>query len=471
MNTFRLFKLSDNVMRLVISNHGCMNGYNTQKGFTSWNGVQFTFDLKFSSKESDDILVCGVTQEDMHGSPGGTLLGFGWVHSNEVALPDQSTGPLGVVCGVRNLMYSSQINHMYRKGIMRNHIFNSNVKDKFGSLMEYGDVLTGYSGVRRQLTQKEQELCSFFNRRTPVNTGPRRYQRNISFDSKVKDILGVDMSQSNMARFISNLVNRASSPAYDIVGADRCVGFGVAYLMSYRNVSNIMINSMDYRSNTLMNSVLSQSISRIHEIVDSIRIKDRDKIDELFCMGLLGHHGSDSEIFAHAGDISQSIGVVHGFFALEKYFTQQTIEGADCYNKGYQSSTLQSNLAKEYPGFSLEEPCVPVNSVSFSGFLQAPIAIDVFSISDTLTRTTKKEYIIDNDRIIGVYRKLTKFLPAAMNKISEIGINTTQKERLIKTSKTFSQWVSTESAIYQTRPSDGFDVAIMDDNYEEQDIA
>lgn len=425
MYTFTLHLQSPLVLRMVIRSSGCMNGYGQDGSMVSYQNSTHVIDITKNptGRCYDFNRVSGAS-----GSVPGEFLAFGWVHDTLVSTTaDQSSGAIYLAetaSGfLQNLWATVYNNHCFKN---HNPNYQASVTPKHR---------------KRENTPNEKIIQDFFDYGGSWSYAP-------SLEGLVRQFGAVSTNSSNaycgLYQFLRKIVTASASVGFDLVGSDRKAGFCVAYLMSFRNIS-YALSEID-KSRDMATRTMS------HEIIKYLLAPTRGgtggPIDGLFCLSLINHHGSDNEIFGHAGVNVEVTGVSKGFWALEKFCPENTLAHVRRYYKGNQSQNFRDGANKYYatlgtPKFS------KVLGYEYGGFLRNPLTMDTYSMCKKLVSKVKASYQVENGAISHILSYFdesaianAKILDDLLKGKSEDALSQEKLDQLKKKSVPFKNWVA-----------------------------
>lgn len=434
MHTFTVHRDKNDTSKLlfVVRILGCFNGYNTQSAFTTLHSFHMAFQVtkEGKGKAFHYTATDRFDHEMLKNVSAMELLGVGWL-SPEV---------LNQSANSSNCIYLRES----FPAIGRDTI-TANLWDPYGPHQARSS--------NRVFTEKEKVFRDFFQYDQSFGLMSSGYKVPPSVHWEGEE--DGKMCRTALGRMITLFANGKSVPGFEMVGADRPAGFCIAYLMSYRNVlSKIVINDQD----SCIESAVRVAIVE--------ELQDIPKINTFFALSIIAHHGSDNEIFTHAGWKSTAIGAVHGAWVLEKFYDEPTLEKANRYCKGSQSTNLQTRMSEKARDIfiTMEDKAKQLSLTRISsdrgGILTSPFGTwDYYGVSRKLVKGQTKEFKANPSRIvefIDYCRKVSSVVPPLdkLFKPSEA-----DKEQLAKKSIPFTKWVETSQL--EVRPV-GF--AAIDDN-------
>lgn len=143
-------------------------------------------------------------------------------------------------------------------------------------------------------------------------------------------------SQSAFAQAVNDN-NSSAGCLYQFVGSERPSGQAVAFLQTFRNVSEVQYSGWT-GANAIKYNIL---VAACQQVVVSTNESAYPLLDHMV------NYGTDNAITCYAGTGVMLHGMRYGFWTLEEFFQRRdsmVIEGR--YNKGAQSSNLSSNYRR-----------------------------------------------------------------------------------------------------------------------------
>jgi hypothetical protein len=291
-------------------NFACFNGFNVEGAFNKQNDpetVSMVTDLdgRFNNRVEDWLTTSNQRSAYAQGKTLGAweCVAIGWIYNGAQA---RSQGPLeGRAVPPNAKAYDFVVgNALRREGFMGRY---------------YDAWNGGYVNSIRQLTPMETYLSRVFQNfeKDDKVTVPRAVQDASAFAA------AVDWNQ------------QSAGCLYQFVGSERPAGQAVAFLQTFRNVSEVQYYGWT-GSNALKNSMINAAWGNISRVTGST-----ESIYPL--MDHLVNHGTDNAITCYAGYGVMLHGMKYGFWSLAEFFhnpASMVIEGR--YNKGAQSTNLSS---------------------------------------------------------------------------------------------------------------------------------
>jgi hypothetical protein len=311
-------------LAIGIRNFACFNGFNEPQAFTKKNDPENVsmvtqLDGRFGNRPEDWLTSNAERSAFVSGRTTGhwECVGIGWLYNG--ARPD-AQGPLAGRQITPNChVYDWNIgNALRREGFMRRYY------DQWNGL---------YQTTIRQLTPMEEYLSTVFSgfeREDPASV-PTNVQQSSTFAAAVHH-------------------NSVSAGClYQFVGSERPAGQAVAFLQTFRNVSEVQYSGWVGANLLKFNFILS-AWARINKSPNST-----ESVYPL--MDHLVNYGTDNAITCYAGAGVMMHAMRYGFWSLAEFFNNtnsMVIEGR--YNKGAQSSNLSSkyNRACERRGVTAD---------------------------------------------------------------------------------------------------------------------
>lgn len=289
----------------------CFNGFNEPSAFTKKNDpemVSMVTDLEGRFRNQVQDWLTSTTQRNTFVS-GKTLgpwecVGIGWIYNGAQANP---AGPLGG----RTLAANSGVyNHTVGNALRRE-----------GFMGRYYDAWNGqYLNSIRQLTPMERYLSNVFS----------------IFEKEDRATVPNNVQQASAFAAAVNHNQSSAGCLYQFVGSERPSGQAVAFLQTFRNVSEVQFSGW-VGANVLKLNIITAAYSRMN------RGAGTESIYPL--MDHLVNYGTDNAITCYAGAGVMMHAMKYGFWSLAEFFhntSPMVVEGR--YNKGAQSS----NLAQKY---------------------------------------------------------------------------------------------------------------------------
>jgi len=294
-------------------NFACFNGFNEPSAFSKKNDperVHMVTDLegRFSNRVDDWLTNDTQRSTFAQGKTVGNweCVGIGWIYNG--AQPN----PAGPMAGRQVPPNARPYDFVIGNALRRE-----------GFMGRYYDAWNGqYVNSIRQLTPMETYLTRVFQNFEKED--PQRVPNNVQ-------------QASSFAAAVNH--NQASAGClYQFVGSERPAGQAVAFLQTFRNVSEVQYTGW-IGANALKYTLIAAAWSRIN------RGTTGESIYPL--MDHLVNYGTDNAITCYAGNGVVLHAMKYGFWSLAEFFhnaDSMIVEGR--YNKGAQSSNLSSNYQR-----------------------------------------------------------------------------------------------------------------------------
>lgn len=288
----------------------CFNGFNEPTAFTKKNDPEVihmvtTVQGRFSNRSADWLYNAGQRSEFARGKTLGEweCVGIGWIYNSATATPN---GPMhGRTMPPDANCYDWNIGNALRRE---------------GFIARYYDGWNGgYVATRRRLTPMEMYLSAVLS---PFESEDRQHVPN-------------NVQQASAIAHAIQHNQSAAGCLYSFVGAERPSGQAVAYLQTFRNVSEQQFQGWSGAS-AIKRSIIIQAWNQLDR-------RGADSNQSIYpLMDHLVNYGTDNAITCYAGHGVMLHAMKYGFWSLAEFFhntTPMTVEGR--YNKGAQSNNLK----------------------------------------------------------------------------------------------------------------------------------
>lgn len=330
-------------------NFACFNGFNVEGAFNKQNDterVHMVTDLegRFSNHVYDwltnDTQRSAFAQRKTLGA--WECVGIGWIYNGAQA------NPAGPMHG-RSLPSAAKAYDFVVGNALRRE----------GFMDRYYDAWDGqYVNSIRRLTPMETYLARVFQNFEKED--PHRVPNNVQ-------------QASSFAAAVNH--NQASAGClYQFVGSERPAGQAVAFLQTFRNVSEVQYSGWN-GVNALKYTLIVAAWNRINRGITGESIYP--------LMDHLVNYGTDNAITCYAGYGVMLHGMKYGFWSLAEFFhntAPMTVEGR--YNKGAQSNNLNTKYtrAMQVRGINAD-----VNARTIFDVLKTTVAQPVVDVGTMVT--------------------------------------------------------------------------------------
>ena len=290
-------------------NFACFNGFNVEGAFNKQNDpevVHMVTDLdgRFLNRHEDWLETPAKRTQFAHGKHAGPweCVGIGWIYNGAQAnAQDPMTGRTLAPGGKA---YDFTIgNALRREGFMGRY---------------YDAWNGGYVQSIRQLTPMETYLSRVFSQ----------------FEIENKQQVPNSIQQASSFAAAVNWNNSSAGCLYQFVGSERPSGQAVAFLQTFRNVSEVQYSGWIGANRVKYNLIVS-AYSRI--------IRTPSSTESIYpLMDHLVNYGTDNAITCYSSAGVMLHGMKYGFWTLSEFFhntASMVVEGR--YNKGAQSTNLK----------------------------------------------------------------------------------------------------------------------------------
>ena len=290
-------------------NFACFNGFNVEGAFNKQNDpevVHMVTDLdgRFFNRNEDWLETNSKRTQFSHGKHAGPweCVGIGWIYNGAQA---NALGPMN--------------GRALAPGVKAYDFTIGNALRREGFMGRYYDAWNGgYVQSIRQLTPMEVYLSRVFS------------QFEIENQQQVPSII----QQASSFAAAVHWNNSNAGCLYQFVGSERPSGQAVAFLQTFRNVSEVQYSGWT-GTNQMKYNLIVNAYNRINRAGNST-----ESIYPL--MDHLVNYGTDNAITCYSSAGVMLHGMKYGFWTLSEFFhntASMVVEGR--YNKGAQSNNLK----------------------------------------------------------------------------------------------------------------------------------
>ena len=356
-------------------NFACFNGFNVEGAFNKMNDpemVSMVTSLDGSFRNNTSNWLCTNAQRTQW-AQGKTLgawecVGIGWLYNGATA---NAGGPTAN----RQLPPNS---HAYDFTV-------GNALRREGFMGRYYDAWNGaYLQSIRQLTPMETYLSRVFSL------------------FEIEDAHQVPSGVQSQSAFAAAVHHNRSLAGclYQFVGSERPSGQAVAFLQTFRNVSEVQYTGWN-GSNQMKYSLIVKAYSLIS--------RDSGSTESIYpLMDHLVNYGTDNAITCYAGGGVMLHGMKYGFWSLKEFFARpESMLREGRYNKGAQSTNLGAIYSREavHRGVVVDQGAVPLFTSLKNALTQHPVDI---------------AQLVTYDQIIGNAGNIARFIENITNKIRQV---------------------------------------------------
>lgn len=335
----------------------CFNGFNEPTAFTKKadpEEIRMVTDLQgnFANRAQDWLPTAATWRSFATGKTMGEweCVAIGWIYNGAHAgQPPTHNRPLPSTAHAYDFTIG---NALRREGFMGRY---------------YDAWNGGYKTSIRRLTPMELYLTRVFQH----------------FESEDRrEVPSAIRTQSAFAQAVNDN-NSSAGCLYQFVGSERPSGQAVAFLQTFRNVSEVQYSGW-VGANALKYNIL---VAACNQVVLGTNESAYPLLDHMV------NYGTDNAITCYAGAGVMMHGMRYGFWTLEEFFQRtdsMVVEGR--YNKGAQSSNLSGNYRRkaDQRQVRIEEDAVRLFQTLHTSGVQAPPEVSPMVSFDRIGRAASQ---------------------------------------------------------------------------------
>lgn len=370
-------------LAIGIRNFACFNGFNVTGAFSKMMDTDLNLVTglqgQFTGQQGGYLRNSAEVSSFTSGKTAGPweCVAIGWMHSQ--VLPS-SSGPVRSRDRTTG-QWDQKIGNALRRE---------------GHQARYYDAYNGvYLNSLRALTPNEQYLSNVFNvfemeGRTPVPN----------------DVMNLSSFATAM-----NFNYAMCGCLYQFVGSERPAGQAVAFLQTFRNISEVQHTGWT-GANQVKGNIIRMAYDKLDPVGQPQRPTAPRALSIIPLMDHLVNYGTDNAITCYAGNGVMLQGMRAGFWSLKEWFRDpRSMLEEGRYNKGSQSSTLMANYNRAnnsmasgvmarasvlFDGLRTSSINTPPNVAAMVSFERIQQAASAGVIDDLIRRVTENIRFIAN---------------------------------------------------------------------------